>query len=300
MKGDLSDLRFADINALLAVRRCQSITSAARELKVTPSQVSKAIVRLEDQFSVQLLVRTSRGVALSDVGERVIPMFEDVVKKLRTLGGSQVGKTQQLTIAGASYLNFLFVPHITLALPDLRLRTLEMPPALIRAWSAENFFDLTLTTSAERLPSSWRAEEIGAIRKGLFCNPRLLAKLGGPKVSENKLRAVPFIGPLYNVNGQFVGVDDNCPLSYSERQTGHETQTILLALELAERVDQLVYGPVIAARKYVEQGTLKELEVSGWDVSERLFVACNEDRVLKRVQSKIVETLSRALSAMQD
>jgi DNA-binding transcriptional LysR family regulator len=43
----LADLRVGDLMTFLAVRRSGSITAAARELKVTPSQVSKAISRLE-------------------------------------------------------------------------------------------------------------------------------------------------------------------------------------------------------------------------------------------------------------
>jgi hypothetical protein len=95
-----------------------------------------------------------------------------------------------------------------------------------------------------------------------------------------------------------VAVDDDCPLPSSERRLGHEAQTIGLALELAARTDQLVFGPVIAAKRHIDGGTLVEVPVEGWNVRETLFVACNSDRVLSRVQGAILKAIRAQLQEL--
>ena len=56
MSDALADLRFGDVLTFLTVHRCGAITGAARALKVTPSQVSKAVHRLERQLGAHALV----------------------------------------------------------------------------------------------------------------------------------------------------------------------------------------------------------------------------------------------------
>lgn len=292
----LADLRVGDLITFLAVRRSGSITAAARELKVTPSQVSKAISRLEEHIHMKLLSRSSRGVSLSESGRRIVPHVESALARLRLMRRTDSSSALELTVAAPSYLIHLFLPTIAACQPQLRVRGLELPPALVRAYAAENFFDLTfLPSGTERLPAAWSAEAVGDIRKGLFGTPAMAKRLGAA-VTADRLAKIPFVCPIYNTEGKFVAVDDDCPLSHADRQLGHEAQTIGLALELAARTDQLVFGPAIAARRYVTAGALQEIRVSGWNVSEPLYVACNGDRVLARVQNAIVKALREALS----
>src|SRR5689334_15001346 len=133
----LDDVRFSDIRTFLAVRRYGSISAAAREMNVTPSQVSKAVVRLEEQLSLELLTRTAKGVSLSNAGKRIVPQLEDIVGKLERLHPDGGNAQEQLTVAAPSYLNAIFLPLIAECLPQYRVRGLEMPPALVRAYAAE-------------------------------------------------------------------------------------------------------------------------------------------------------------------
>src|ERR1700690_3562698 len=76
------DIRVADLNTFLAVRRTGSVSSAAYELGVTPSQVSKAIGRLESILRIRLFSRGARGMALSDEARLVLPDIEAAVASL--------------------------------------------------------------------------------------------------------------------------------------------------------------------------------------------------------------------------
>ena len=269
----LGDLRIGDLITFLAVRRTGSITGAAREIRVTPSQVSKAIARLEDHLQIKLLARSSRGVTLSEAGRKILPNVEAAVDKLRTMRRPTPQAELELTVAAPSYLIALFLPTIAEALPGLRVRGLEMPPALVRAYATENIFDFALLPSgADRLPLSWTTDEIGELRKSLFATPALARRLGPPPVAVEALLDVPWVCPMSSSDGRFVAIDDDCPLTTSQRRIGHEAQTIGLALELAARTEQLVFGPIVAAHPYIVQGRLVPVQVrgSGWRSSTAL------------------------------
>ncbi len=295
----LNEMRVGDLLTFLAVRRTGSITGAARELRVTPSQVSKAISRLEALLKVRLLSRSSRGVALSEAGWRVTPHVEAAVARLRLVSRAGVQSPPEMTIAAPSYLLQPFLPTIALCQPDVRVRGLELPPGLLRAYAAENFFDMALVPAdIERLPSTWVSVRIGDLRKALFGTPAAARQLGPGPVPVDKLRSTTFVVPIFNADGRFVAVDDDCPLPISERVAGHEAQTIGLALELAARTGQVVFGPVIAARKYLDKGSLVEIPVRGWDLRDPLYVACNSDRVLSRVQGSVLKALKASLAEL--
>jgi DNA-binding transcriptional LysR family regulator len=289
----LDDLRFADLTTFLTVRRCGSITGAARELKVTPSQVSKAIVRLESQFKTTLLSRGARGVSISDDGMRMAPRFSDLVERLSQI--RRESDDPEITIAGASFLIGHFIPAITERLPRVRLRALEMPPALVRSHGADNFFDMALTLGPSRLPSLWTTVRVGEVRKSLFAAPALAKRIGKVRVTQDKLKEFAFVSPIYNVDKSFVPVDEDCPLARHERKLGHEVQTLSVALDVASRCEQLVFGPVLAAEPYVQAGRLVEIRVEGWDVRDALFVSSNVDRVLASIQKAIAEIVKTEL-----
>lgn len=293
----LDTLRFGDLATFLTVRRHASITGAARALRVTPSQVSKAIVRLEEHFRSALLVRTTRGVSVSDAGARLAPRFEEIVERLSTLEPAVAETAPELTVAAPSYLSSVFVPVIAECQPGTRVRGIELPPALIRAYASESFFELALTIGLQRLPKSWASVRIGELRISLFASPAVAKSLGKAPVAASKLRDIPFVRPINSFNGQFVRIDDGCPLG-ADRRLGHEAQTIALGLELARRTGQLAFGPAIAARAAIENGSVVEVRVKGWDVTEPLYLSCNGDKLLSRVQKSIVDAMSAELAKL--
>lgn len=61
-----------DILAFITVARERSFTRAAAQMRVSPSALSHTIRKLEDQLGTRLLNRTTRSVAPSEAGERLI------------------------------------------------------------------------------------------------------------------------------------------------------------------------------------------------------------------------------------
>jgi DNA-binding transcriptional LysR family regulator len=60
--------RLAAMNAFVRVVDAGSFSGAAKQLRMSQSAVSKAIVQLEERLSVRLLLRTTRGLAPTEAG----------------------------------------------------------------------------------------------------------------------------------------------------------------------------------------------------------------------------------------
>jgi len=78
-----------DLMAFLAVARERSFTKAAAQLGVSPSALSHAIRGLEERLGLRLLTRTTRSVATTEAGERLVrtvgPKFEQIDGELSAL-----------------------------------------------------------------------------------------------------------------------------------------------------------------------------------------------------------------------
>jgi DNA-binding transcriptional LysR family regulator len=78
-----------DLAAFLAVARERSFTRAAAHLGVSPSALSHTIRGLEERLGVRLLTRTTRSVAPTDAGERLLrtvgPHLDEIHAELEAL-----------------------------------------------------------------------------------------------------------------------------------------------------------------------------------------------------------------------
>jgi DNA-binding transcriptional LysR family regulator len=92
-------VRSADLAIFLAIANHRSFRKAAVELGVTASALSHALRAIEERLEVRLVNRTTRGVALTEAGERLFdrirPAFLDIdaaLDDLDTFRGQPYGK----------------------------------------------------------------------------------------------------------------------------------------------------------------------------------------------------------------
>jgi DNA-binding transcriptional LysR family regulator len=80
----------SDLNAFLAVARERSFTRAAAQLGVSQSALSQTLRNLEARLGVRLLTRTTRSVAPTEAGERLMltigPRLEEIEAELAAIG----------------------------------------------------------------------------------------------------------------------------------------------------------------------------------------------------------------------
>src|SRR6476661_1270117 len=79
-----------DLSAFLVVARERSFTHAAAKLGVSQSALSHTVRSLEERLGVRLLTRTTRSVAPTEAGDRLLrnigPRFDEIDAELASLG----------------------------------------------------------------------------------------------------------------------------------------------------------------------------------------------------------------------
>lgn len=85
----MSEIDYNDLIAFMAVAEERSFTRAAARLATSQSALSHTIRRLEERLGLRLLTRTTRSVATTDAGERLLetlrPAFNDIDARLAAL-----------------------------------------------------------------------------------------------------------------------------------------------------------------------------------------------------------------------
>jgi len=78
----------ADLAAFVAVAEQRSFRAAAGRLGVTPSALSHTMRQLEDRLAIRLLNRTTRSVALTDAGARLLERLRPAMDQIGEALGS--------------------------------------------------------------------------------------------------------------------------------------------------------------------------------------------------------------------
>src|ERR1700744_1133726 len=114
---------YNDLLALIAVARERIFTRAAAQLGVSQSALSHTIRRLETRLGLRLLTRTTRSVAPTEAGGRLLetlrPAFDDIAARLAALSElrEKPAGTVRLTATDQSARTILW-PVVERLLPD--------------------------------------------------------------------------------------------------------------------------------------------------------------------------------------
>jgi len=79
----------AEIDAFVAIAEHRSFAKAAAQLGLAPSTLSETLRKLEERLGVRLIDRTTRSVAVTEAGERLLarlrPMLDDYEAALESI-----------------------------------------------------------------------------------------------------------------------------------------------------------------------------------------------------------------------
>jgi len=277
----LNDLRISDLQIIVAAHRHRSAFRTALAFDITPDEVEAAVARVEARVGATLFSGGGGDLLPTAGGKRLLPLVEAIVDRTQRL---RIDDAERLAIAAPSFLNDVLIPRFT-ARPNIGLRSLALPPALIRKYAPDGMFDCAVTVGMEKsLPSTWSSLEVGDLRYGLMTSPRTAALLG-PTPSIEEVAALPFVSAIYVTrDGGVSPGDDRCPLAHNQRKRVHEVETIALACKVAAATDHLVYGPLPAAATLLAEGALVEVPVARWSHADAVYLACNTEVVTEDVQ----------------
>ena len=116
-----------------AVYRHRNFTNAANELYISQSSLSKQIIALEKELGVELFVRTTRNIHLSEIGERLLPhalrMVEEYNEIMRCAERAQQNKKSLIQLGGVPVLSIYGIMEAILQFeilhPELHVEVIE-------------------------------------------------------------------------------------------------------------------------------------------------------------------------------
>jgi DNA-binding transcriptional LysR family regulator len=254
-----------DLNAFLAVAEERSFTRAAARLGLTQSTLSHAIRGFEERLGVRLLTRTTRSVAPTEAGQRLLeaarPGLEAIEAELAALGElrDKPAGTVRITTSAHAYQTILW-PALKRVLP-------ENPDVRVEVMIEHRFVDIV----AERFDAGIRLGEaverdMIAVRIGpelryiAVGSPAYLAGRRAPAVPQDLTahRCINFrhgtAAALYawefEKDGRALNVRVEGPLAFNDAAP---------ALEAAVAGLGLAYVPEDIARPPIAAGRLVEL-----------------------------------------
>jgi DNA-binding transcriptional LysR family regulator len=175
-----------DLDEILVFTRVvqkNSFSAAARALGMPKSTVSRKLAELEARIGARLLQRTTRSVALTDIGRvyyehcvRIVADVEEAALAVARLQSTPRGLVRVSVPLALSMLGPIIAEYLQ-RYPDVRV---DMLCTDRRVDLVEERFDLALRAGSTP-DSSVIARRLGQIRRRLVAAPAVLKKLGKPR-----------------------------------------------------------------------------------------------------------------------
>src|SRR3954447_8311182 len=186
----MSRAPLADLGAFIAVARERSFTRAAAQLGVSPSALSQTMRALEERLGVRLLTRTTRSVAPTEAGEKLVatigPHMEEIEAGLAALSEhrDKPAGTIRLTAVDHAAETVLWpaLANFLAEYPDIHIDLVV--DNTLRDIVSERF-DAGIRMG-ERVARDMIAVRIGPeIRMAAVATPDYFAKHGKPKTPQD-------------------------------------------------------------------------------------------------------------------
>ena len=192
-RDDLSDLA-----AFLAVADERSFTRAAAKLDMSPSALSHAMKGLERRLGLRLLARTTRSVAPTEAGERLLgalrPAFDDIGAGLSALGELRDKPAGTVRVAAckhsAATILWPVLPDFLRAYPEVRVEV-TVVDAVVDLVAGR--FDAGIQLG-ERVARDMTSVRVGPdLRQAVVASPAYIAAHPAPARPQD-LAALPCVG----------------------------------------------------------------------------------------------------------
>ena len=201
--------RLHEIEVFVAVADAGSFAKAGGRLRLSPPAVTRAIAALEDRLGAQVFNRTTRSLAITEVGQRFLENARRILTDLDMAEREAVGETAiphgHLTItASVTFGRLVLAPQICSFLNQYPQVTVSVLMVDRVVSLVEEGIDVAVRIGP--LPdSSLAAKRIGSVRRLLVASPDYLARRGTPtSPTDLKLHAViAFTGLMPNREWRF-------------------------------------------------------------------------------------------------
>lgn len=150
------------LSYFIAISECGSLASAAEKIGIAQPSLSVQVKNLEARLGAELLIRSPRGVTLTDAGEillkrahSILRMIDDAKQEVQQAATSPSGKVVFGFPSSVSMvLSVPLAETIRLEFPQIRLRAVDAMSGFIKDWLEEKTIDLAILYETSGLNTS--------------------------------------------------------------------------------------------------------------------------------------------------
>lgn len=248
------DFAWDDIRYFLAVSRAETLTEAARRLRVSQPTVGRRLRALEEKLGATLFERHTDRVALTEAGRALLPFAEDMERQSHDLSRALDGITEpaqrlvRVTAIGSLALFF------ARSFADLEARCAPSAVELISTGERLNLArqeaDIAFRMNAVPARGDLVCRKVGRLAFALYTSPAYAREVAGEALEENP--TARFVGYRQNPRKKSqsgwlfrFGQNGAFPLRVGELHLRHEAARLglgitILPCHLGDAADDLV------------------------------------------------------------
>ncbi|HWE72746.1 MAG TPA: LysR family transcriptional regulator [Stellaceae bacterium] len=178
-----------DVSVFIAVVEAQNFSAAARELKISPSAVSKRINRLEHQLRAKLINRSSRRISLSAAGSAffekcagIRPIVDQATRAVQSLQSVPGGKLRVHASTGLGIK--LITPLVALFMDEYADLSVDLITHVHGPTVIAQGADIILHQE-EVLDKTLDHRDLGVIHYAICASPAYLRRVGRPETPRD-------------------------------------------------------------------------------------------------------------------
>ncbi|WP_068824650.1 LysR substrate-binding domain-containing protein [Pseudomonas sp. BMS12] len=289
-------MKLHQLRAIVAISESGSIQEASRLLYISQPALSKSIKELETELGVPLLIRSNRGITVTDYGERLVRRARLILEEVRrareeieTLKGTMDGKVAigvSPVTPGAQFIDSL--NRYRKRYPKVQVQIHELRPSKLMEALREGLLDLALTS----LPSNRNSEGFHWI--SLYSQPAVLAvRKGHPRSGARSLRDLldqEWLVQELLEQSQIGAIFEDNGLPYPQQVT--VCSSVVLFSELVAQTDAVSYW----SRRVLEHVRKLGQELEVLEVSEQIppmniSLVCRDQELMTREAKALADEL---------
>jgi LysR family transcriptional regulator, transcriptional activator for dmlA len=284
--GKSSDVADAThgLQLLVAIADGGSFTAAGARLHLTPSAVSKAVARVEARLGVRLLLRTTRSVAFTEVGEAYVARGRQLIAEFEEL--EREISSRDKTMRGTLRVSAPMIYGSVKVAPLLVELARKHPELDVYLKCEDRLVDMVVeridvaVRMVSALPAEFVARALTDDRRGLYASPAYLRGARAPRTLDDLAShaLIAYSGaPTRPRRGRVVFATDSILAAHEAARGG---------LGIAELPDYLAHEDVAA-------GSLREVLPGALPATRKIYALYLPSRYLPPQVRAFVDLLVR-------
>lgn len=254
--------RFHEIEVFIAVNDAGSFAKAGRRLRMSPPAVTRAVSALEDRLGARLFQRTTRRLAITDVGAQFLESARRILDDLgsaerEALGATATARGHLTVTASVTFGRSLLAPvarQFLAEYPEITLSVLLLD-------RISNLIEEGIDAAIRIGPlpdSTMVARRLGSVHRILVASPDYIERHGKPATPADLTRhaMIAFTGLMPNREWRYLDGRSGKAVSFQPRL---EINDAVAAIAAAEAGDGITVALSYMVARQIREGSLVQI-----------------------------------------